>query len=657
MTTEDPFKIQSERISDTDLSGLYHNKWVEESFDIDQDANAKLGTAHTRSYLGIIISRRTLNIYYAIILMALSILFAKTFYLQIVKGSYYRNLAEQNRVRLRPIAAERGIIYDRFDRELVQNIPGFTLNVIPQDLPRTKEERDSVLARLSELSGISPEDINNAIGKKLTAGYESIVIKTNLDYQTALSLYLKSSSLPGVSIESGTKRKYLTGDTTSSTVTLSHVLGYVGKLNEKEASELSGNGYLRSDVIGRTGVESSYENALRGTYGRESIEVDARGREQNIIAMEPPTPGKNVILTIDIDAQRKLEALVAKAAATLGKRGIAAVALNPKDGGILAMVSWPTFDNNQFSGGISQVVYDGYIQNPDHPLFNRVIAGTYPPGSTAKIMVAAAALQEGIINRNTTVLSTGGIHVGRWFFKDWRVGGHGVTNVTKALAWSINTFFYYVGGGYQNFTGLGIQKLLSYLDEFNLGKKTGIDIPGESSGFLPSVEWKKRVKGESWFVGDTYNLSIGQGDMLVTPLQDALWTATIANGGIVYKPHVASKIVDPITKSSTKIEPVALNKNFLSPSTVKVVQDGMRECVLTGSCHLLSTLSFTSAGKTGTAQWGDARGTQAWFTSYAPFENPQIVITVLIEEGGEGGVVSIPIARDFLAWWGAKYLK
>ena len=299
------------------------------------------------------------------------------------------------------------------------------------------------------------------------------------------------------------------------------------------------------------------------------------------------------------------------------------------------MVNLPSFDSNDFSGGITNENYQKYTEDKNLPLFNRTIAGTYPPGSTIKLIVSAAALQEGIVNYTTVFNSVGGLRVGSWFFKDWKAGGHGITNVTKAIAWSVNTFYYYVGGGYNDFVGLGIDRLTKYFKMFNLSEITGIDIPGEKTGFIPSETWKKEKKNERWYIGDTYNISIGQGDLLVTPLRVALWTSIVGNGGKIVTPHFGVKLTDPITKAETILYKGNEKKVNVNPSHLGIVQQGMRECVTIGSCKLLQTLPFQAGGKTGTAQWSSTKDTHAWFTSLAPYDDPKIVVTVMVEEGGE----------------------
>ena len=252
-------------------------------------------------------------------------------------------------------------------------------------------------------------------------------------------------------------------------------------------------------------------------------------------------------------------------------------------------------------------------------------------------------------------MSTGGLEIGDRMFRDWKAGGHGTTNVTRGIAWSVNTFFYYVGGGYKNFVGLGVDRIIKYMYLFNLGKKTEIDLTGEATGFVPSKDWKFKTKGEQWYVGDTYNLSIGQGDLLVTPLQVAVWTSAVANGGSVVQPHLGMHLEEPVTHNKI---PLNFKKSNVpvSAANLAIVRLGMKECVDYGSCQIMKTLPFSSGGKTGTAQWNANKDNHAWYTSFAPYDNPQIVVSILVEEGEEGSTAAQPIARDFLLWWGKKYL-
>jgi penicillin-binding protein 2 len=291
------------------------------------------------------------------------------------------------------------------------------------------------------------------------------------------------------------------------------------------------------------------------------------------------------------------------------------------------------------------------LQDSNRPLFNRVVAGEFPAGSTIKPVMAAAALEEKIINENTTINSNGGIRISEWIFPDWKAGGHGLTNVKKALAESVNTFFYYIGGGYDNFKGLGIDKIVKYFKLFWLGQPTGIDLPSEGTGFVPTPAWKEEAKDEVWYIGDTYHVSIGQGDVSVTPLQVANYTAFFANGGKLYKPHLVKQVLDSQNQVIKDMPTEVLATGFVSPQNIEIVRAGLRQTVLSGSARSLNSLSVPIAGKTGTAQWSTRHQPQAWFTGFAPYDNPQIVVTILVEEGGEGSAAATPIAKEIFDWY------
>ncbi len=640
--------------------------WVEENF----FSNYADTSAEQKNYLGTSIAKKNILIFFSVAIAALAIILGRVFYLQILQGEIYRSIAEDNRIREVPIVAQRGVIYDRNGKQLVENIPNFSLVLIPKDLPKPRADRETLLDTIARIAKIDRSEIDILLNKHgvydtttnrwrdNTFIYFSILLKDDLDYDTALKIETQSVDLPGVKIDSGDKRHYLIEtSSTSSLMSLAHVLGYMGRVNEKEYARLKPQGYLNTDTIGKTGLEDRYEKELRGQYGNRKIEVDAIGKERSVLEIQQPLPGKNLFLSIDSEAQAQLEKDLQDAMDKVGKKHGSAIALNPNTGEIIALVSLPAFDNNDFSGGISVSDYQKYSQNPDHPLFNRAISGTFPSGSIIKPVMAAAALQEKIITESTTVNSTGGFKVGVTMFKDWKIGGHGITDVEKSLAWSINTFYYYIGGGYGNFAGLGIDQIVHYFKQFNLGQKTGIDLPGEVTGLVPDREWKNKNLGQSWFIGDTYNLSIGQGYLLVTPLQAAVWTAAMANGGQVVVPHLVHAF-GASDKNSADTFPLIPPPRATGVSTenIDIVKKGMKACVTYGSCQSLQRLPFSTGAKTGTAQWSNNALSHAWFTAFAPYDHPQIVVTALIEEGGEGGVATVPAVRNFLAWWGKKYL-
>lgn len=635
--------------------------WVEESFVFEKTSGKQIASFQSNEYMGSSLTKSRIFLFLGFIAFLYLILIGRMTMVQLVRGGNYMARAEGNRERVIPIPAERGLIYDRNDIVLTKNVPSFSLALIPQDLPRQTEEREKVVQQLALITHQNPEDIRNTLKEYGSYSYESIVIEEDIDYETALLLQIQAADLPGIYIKRGSKRLYIDGEesnktgVTSTIFSLSHVLGYEGKLNKNDLDTLYTKGYLPSDSLGKTGIEKQYETELRGIYGKERIEVNAYGKEQSTIAEEAPHPGEHLTLAIDSKMQAQMEKIMKEQMGKMGKTKGAAVVMNPRSGEILALVSLPAFDNNDFSGGISQEKYDFYSKNPDAPLFNRTFGGNYPSGSTIKPVMAAAALQEGIITPSTSFLSNGGLRVGPWFFPDWQLGGHGITNVRKSLAQSVNTFYYYIGGGYDTFEGLGVDRIDEYLNKFYFSHLLGIDLPGEVSGFVPSKEWKEK-KGEKWYVGDTYNLSIGQGDLLVTPLQIADMTSFFANGGTLYEPHVVKALTDPVTKQKQEIQPKILAQNMVRRDVIDIVRWGMRDCVTDGSCRRLSLLPFSAAGKTGTAQWNSTKPNHAWFTSFAPFENPEIVVTVLVEEGEEGSRIASPIAYEFYKWWG-EYKK
>lgn len=631
-----------------------NTQWAEEAFYFDEGTEKQVTVAetstHTQSSLSRFATISVLVLFSSFVFIAIG----RVAYLQIAYGDDYRSRALGNSQRLIPIPAERGLLYDRNGIQLTKNIPKFSLALVPQELPRDQAKRDAIIAELADITQQEEGELSAILEEFGSYSYESVIIKNDIPYEAALSIQIAAADLPGIRIERGSKRLYLHTDTEGDVYapSLSHVFGYTGKLTREELDARYDKGYLPSDDIGKTGVEKTYEDLLRGVYGRRRIEVDAAGREQSVLAEEAPTHGHHLVLSIDAKVQEILDAALQHGLDGVETEKAAAVAIDPRNGEILAMASFPTFDNNDFSGGIDVETYQRYITNSDRPLFNRSVAGTYPSGSTIKPAVASVALDEGIITENTSFLSSGGVQIGQWFFPDWQAGGHGRTNVTRAIAWSVNTFFYYIGGGYNNIDGLGVDRLREGLLEFGLAATLGVDLPGEAKGFLPSREWKEETKGERWYIGDTYNMSIGQGDVLVTPLQVAAFTSVIANGGTLYRPHVVKQVIEPDGGATRDTQPTILRQDIGTPNHLATVRKGMRECVEYGSCRRLSLLPFETAGKSGTAQWSSNGEDHAWFSSFAPYVDPEIVLVVLVEEGGGGSAVGAPITFEFYnEWW------
>lgn len=622
----------------------YRLEWTEDSFVLPNRGREIIG--RTFNFLKI-------PILAYVFIFFIFLIIGRVAWLQIVKGDDYYSMAEGNRVRVERIEAKRGIIYDNNRRVLSRNVANFLLYFIPADLPAELGKREEIFNEVSRILGDKPvEDIKKELNKvkpKSLESYQPLFIADDIPYEKAMLLYLKSSEWPGAVLTNKSRREY---DLASRS--LSHVVGYTGKISPEELKK-GGSEYSPIDYIGKMGIEYFWEPDLRGINGKKEIEVDAMGKEKKIMNEIKPEDGNNLVLSINSELQKKIGEEMLNAFSKFNfKKGVV-VAMDPQSGEILSLVSMPVYDSNAFARGITADEYNNLLNQPDHPLFNRAISGEYPSGSTIKPIISSAALEEGVINENTTISSTGGIRIGEWFFPDWKAGGHGQTSVRRALAESINTFFYYIGGGFGDFKGLGIDKIVQYAKLFGLGSQLGIDLPSEGSGFLPTKDWKEKTKGERWYIGDTYHLSIGQGDILATPLQVAAYTSVFANGGKLYRPHLVKEILSASDVLIKKIDEPPIRENFISEHNLQIVREGMRQTVTAGSAISLSDLPVAVAGKTGTAQWSSKNNPHAWFTGFAPYENPEIVIVVLIEEGGEGSSVAVPIAEEVLRWYFGDY--
>ncbi len=571
-------------------------------------------------------------------------LLTRAFFMQIVRGNIYATQAENNRLRHIIIPARRGIVLDTSGIVIADNSLSFDLIITPWLLPHAINERNERLATVSRLADVEFSSLANACDTAKDPTQE-IIIKRNITYERAIALQIFLGNDDGIRVDIGSRRNYPLSSTIKS---FSHILGYIGIISEDDLLTYATENYRRIDQVGKTGLEASYESVLRGTPGQTIYEVDAHGHITHIVSETKAIEGEPVTLSISAHLQQITETALRDQIKIAHASSGVAIAMDPRDGSLLALVSWPSYDNNNFSGGVSSTIYSALLNDADHPLLPRAWAGIFPAGSTIKPLYAIAALAEKTITEHTTVNSVGGIHMGSVFFPDWKAGGHGITDVRKAIAWSVNTFFYSIGGGYGNIVGLGIDRLQKWLVRFGMGSKTGLDLPGEQAGFVPSSKWKEEVRGDHWYIGDTYNLSIGQGDLLVTPLQIARNTATIANGGYIVTPHTVYKIGDQHVSFPESTSTIA------GSDIIKIVREGMRGTVAYGSGRALAKFPVAVAGKTGTAQWNKNRANHAWFTAFSPYDNPEIVVTVLIEEGVEGSRNAIPVARKMLDAWYAK---
>ncbi len=587
-----------------------------------------------------------------VVIMVLT-LFSRLAYLQISNGAHLRALAEGNRLRERVNLAPRGQIIDKYGSVLADSTASFRLVVTPADLPSDKLL--SELERVKQLLAIQEDQVaKNAeiINAKSTKPVE---IATKLRAEQAILFETHALEFPAMSIETLPVRNYVSSEV------FSHVLGTTGAVTDKNLEEDNKDLYVLEDVIGKTGLELWYEDKLKGENGKKIVEVDAVGSVVKNLGHVQSSPGNSLKTTLDKELQEQLYGQFSGRQGAIG----AAIAMNPKTGEVLALLSYPGYNTNQFALGISGKDYQNLLNDKTLPLFNRAIAGQLPPGSTVKPMVALAGLESGVITDKTVFVDNGKISIPNQFnpsvvydYVGWKRTGLGPMNVRSAIAMSSDIFFYIVGGGLDSakIEGLGIERLSDYYRKFNLGKITGIDVPGEKSGLVPDPAWKMNYYNKNavlgkWYLGDTYHVSIGQGDLLVTPLQVALWTSIIANNGVGMKPHLVSEVLDKQGATVDTIEPSILVNRVGSEANIKVVKEGMRQTVLAGTAKRLQTLSITSAGKTGTAQFDNNEHEHSWFTAFAPYENPEIVITVLVEGGGEGGAAALPIAESALKWW------
>lgn len=592
------------------------------------------------------IKPRNFILFYGLIIVFLFGLFVRAGYLQIAKGEYYRNLSQGNKLRIYSTAAPRGIIYDRNGSPLVYNIPKFDLSVNLTDFfGNPIDVQDEILERIADITGSQADDLKI----NLEEGHQKVsqlILLKGIEREPALILESLAGDWPGIRIEKNARRQYLFGPY------FSHVLGYTGEVDQDDLGNYPD--YYLGSQIGKDGLEYEYEEILRGESGQEQFEVDSLGKTRGLLANKPAQPGQGLALFIDKDLQQESYRSLEEAP---GRKGVV-LALNPQNGGIMAMVSLPSFESNLFAQGILNEELETLETDPAEPFLNRVVSGQYPSGSIIKPLIGAAALEEEIIGSHQQINCQGGLTILNKYnpeivyrFPDWKT--HGLTDMVKAIAESCNVFFYTLGGGYGKVEGLGVDRIKKYLNYFGLGESTGIDLPHEKTGLIPDEEWKESEGREEWYLGDTYHLSIGQGDVLVTPLQMGVAIAAIANGGVLYRPQLVDRVVG-LEKETIEDKPVEIiRKDFIKQDYLEVIREGMRQAVLDGSAQALSGLPVEVAGKTGTAQFGKAgsQKTHAWFTGFAPYDNPEIVLVVLVEGGGEGYQAAVPIARDVFNWY------
>ncbi|HSX58298.1 MAG TPA: penicillin-binding protein 2 [Candidatus Saccharimonadales bacterium] len=565
---------------------------------------------------------------YVILAIFLILLFGRAFKLQVIDGETFMNKSQGNHVLIVANYAPRGVIYDRNGKVLARNKPGYRVSLRKVDLPKDWEKQAREVAPLiSE----KPNDLVDKIKKTKT---DSVTLETDLTNDQIISLKTQEDKYNWLSIEIYPKREYPYGES------IAPLLGYTGEASEGDLKKKEAVPYVVGDQVGRTGAEDSFEHLLRGANGYQLIKVDSQGKKQGVIFETQPVSGNDITLSIDADLQKYVYDQMTQTLNTKGGEGGSAVVEDPKTGEILAMVSAPSFDNNLFSNKLSQASYDEIINNPGHPLLNRAISTAYPPGSTFKMIIGTAGLETGLITKDTKITDTGFIEVGGTTFNNWLWLDHhqtdGDIDVIRALARSNDIFFYRLG------ENLGVDRISSYANKFGFGQPTGVELPGEINGLVPTKEWKIKNFGETWYQGDTINYGIGQGYLSVTPMQLAVATASFANGGKLVQPTIVHKN-----------KPKILNDKVISPESLSTIAEGLyQDTVGDGNVsYLFKNYKIKSAGKTGSAQVGADFKPDAWYTAFAPFDDPKLSVTVLVEQGGHGADLSAPLTRNIFNWY------
>jgi penicillin-binding protein 2 len=569
------------------------------------------------------------------LLLVVALLGLRLWHLQIHEGPYYRDLSENNRTRLVLLEPARGLIYDRHGVLLANNVPSFSLYVMLEDV----KDREFLIQQLTDLLGLDPA----LVRKKMTAKGSKLIPRKIKDRMTLRDATLVEShrlDMPGVMIQVESQRNYPGG------VTAAHLLGYVGEISADQLEKPEFLDLHQGSIVGQYGVEKSYDRHMRGMAGQKSVEVDALGHEKKASVVERPQAGNDLYLTIDVRLQKVAEDL-------LGEEQGAIVALDPNSGDILAMASRPGFDPNVLSRELTTKQWVEIVQDEGRPLNNRASQGQYPPGSTFKIPMAVAALETKTMSPSSTVFCNGGYQFGKRLYHDWKASGHGYVDLHNALVHSCDVYFYTIG------QRMGIDVMAEFGKDFGLGKATGVELPSERSGIMPSTAWKQKAKNEQWLPGETISAAIGQGYVTVTPLQMASLVGTVANDGVNYRPRLVQAVMDRTSGNLQELPAVPRGKINAKPETFRVIKDALADVVTKGTATKAKSSVVTIGGKTGTAQVAALRTgpeenipkkfrDHAWFVAFAPVESPKIAGAVLVEHMGHGGAAAAPLAKEVI---------
>ncbi|MBH0206553.1 MAG: penicillin-binding protein 2 [Nitrospira sp.] len=567
--------------------------------------------------------------------LVVALLGLRLWHLQIREGPYYRDLSENNRTRQVLLEPARGLIYDRHGVLLANNVPSFSLYVTLEDV----KDREVLVEQLADLLGLDPALIRKKLGGK-GAKLLPRKIKDRMTLRDAMLVESHRLDLPGVMVEVESQRNYPGG------VTAAHLLGYVGEISPEQLEKPEFSGLHQGSIVGQYGVEKSFDRHVRGQAGQKNVEVDALGHEKRAAVVEKPQAGNDLYLTIDVRLQKVAEDL-------LGQEYGAIVALDPTNGDILAMASRPGFDPNVLSRELTPKQWVEIVQDEGRPLNNRASQGQYPPGSTFKVPMAVAALETKTMAPSSTVFCNGGYQFGKRIYHDWKASGHGAVDLHTALVHSCDVYFYTVG------QRMGIDVMAEFGKEFGLGQGTGVELPSERTGIMPSTAWKQKAKNEPWLPGETVSAAIGQGYVTVTPLQMASLIGTVANDGVNYRPRLVQAVMDRVTGNLQELPAVPRGKIKAKPETFRIIKEALADVVTKGTATRAKSSLVTIGGKTGTAQVAALRTgpeenipkkfrDHAWFVAFAPVESPKIAVAVLAEHMGHGGSAAAPLAKELI---------
>ncbi len=596
------------------------------------------------------ILKKKIRVFAILVIFAFLCLSMRIWYLQILRWQYLTGLSENNRVRMVSLPAYRGMIKDRNGETLVSIRPSFNLYITPED----SGDSDSSLDLLGKKISFERSKIKKDMAREKS--FKEILIKSDISRGEVAFVEENNMRLPGIKIKAEPLRNYVYQDL------VSHTLGYLGEISKSKLKSLDNPAYSQGDFIGKNGLENVFESTLRGKKGYKEVEVDVSGRELKTLRKLPSESGNNLILTLDTKIQQELERVMVSTADTILNGSV--VVMKVQTGEILAITSKPSFNPNEFAAGISPQSWKNLVTDEMHPLQNRSIHGQYPPASIYKIITAYAALEEGVIDPQSTIYCPGHFQLGRGKYRCWKKTGHGAVNLHDALVQSCDVYFYTVGHR------LGVDTIARYAKKFGLGKATGLGLSREKSGLIPTTQWKLKNKKEAWLLGETISASIGQGFNLVTPLQQVYMMAAVANGGMMLKPHLVKRIEDPAGKTIKEFFPKIMGRMNANPENLEIIRKALRDVVNgpKGTGRKARLKNIIVSGKTGTAQVVRMKSNEelekedeipykyrdhAWFVAFAPYEKPEIAVAVLIEHGGHGGATAAPIAKKIFK----KYFK